>query len=525
MSAVIRAREEGASINARRFGVVGDGVTDDTAALEAALVAVGVGGALHLQRGMNCRITDEVDFATAGVTLIGYRGAKITKDAAFVGSCMLRILAPGVTLDSLELDGTDQADDGIITSAGVAEGFTARGLRVYDCAYGISANSNDRVLIEGCHIDACASYCIRVHNIAGVAANDDIRIIGNRLDQRAQNAATSLNPCLLVRGAEAFPTTNVHIRGNVMLHVNDPTNSAAMGCEVRFGDGVEFVGNTCTGGAMLISCAASKNFTITGNVGIGQTFYCIEVASISASICKDVTVTGNTIRGNGILGYAIGLQGTVAGCSGCVVSGNAISGVEKYGVFSNDVWDDLTITGNAVKYADASAAQYGIYLLGTAARPIEQVTIAGNMLHGGGVGEKAIYLLNVNSATVSGNVCPGWAENGVYLSVAATVTMDDIAIVGNTLTPGGANAIGKSVAGTMGNRVTASRNAGFRLTNSLGSDILNYAADQFEAWGTGTPEGFVTAAPGSVFRRTNGGAGQALYIKESGTGNTGWVAK
>lgn len=43
--------------------------------------------------------------------------------------------------------------------------------------------------------------------------------------------------------------------------------------------------------------------------------------------------------------------------------------------------------------------------------------------------------------------------------------------------------------------------------------------------GTGTPEGAVTASAGSMFLRTDGGAGTTLYIKESGTGNTGWVAK
>ena len=43
--------------------------------------------------------------------------------------------------------------------------------------------------------------------------------------------------------------------------------------------------------------------------------------------------------------------------------------------------------------------------------------------------------------------------------------------------------------------------------------------------GTGSPEGVVTATVGSVFLRTNGGASTTLYVKESGTGNTGWVAK
>ena len=43
--------------------------------------------------------------------------------------------------------------------------------------------------------------------------------------------------------------------------------------------------------------------------------------------------------------------------------------------------------------------------------------------------------------------------------------------------------------------------------------------------GTGSPEGVVTANVGWLYLRTDGGSGTTLYIKESGTGNTGWVAK
>lgn len=42
---------------------------------------------------------------------------------------------------------------------------------------------------------------------------------------------------------------------------------------------------------------------------------------------------------------------------------------------------------------------------------------------------------------------------------------------------------------------------------------------------TGSPEGAVTAPVGSIALRTDGGAGTSFYVKESGTGNTGWVGK
>jgi len=43
--------------------------------------------------------------------------------------------------------------------------------------------------------------------------------------------------------------------------------------------------------------------------------------------------------------------------------------------------------------------------------------------------------------------------------------------------------------------------------------------------GTGSPETVVTAGIGSLYLRTDGGAGTTLYIKESGAGNTGWIGK
>ncbi len=42
---------------------------------------------------------------------------------------------------------------------------------------------------------------------------------------------------------------------------------------------------------------------------------------------------------------------------------------------------------------------------------------------------------------------------------------------------------------------------------------------------TGSPEGVVTAPVGSIVTRADGGANTTLYVKESGSGNTGWVAK
>ena len=44
-------------------------------------------------------------------------------------------------------------------------------------------------------------------------------------------------------------------------------------------------------------------------------------------------------------------------------------------------------------------------------------------------------------------------------------------------------------------------------------------------WRDTSPETVITATVGSLWLRTDGGAGTTLYVKETGTGNTGWAAK
>lgn len=41
--------------------------------------------------------------------------------------------------------------------------------------------------------------------------------------------------------------------------------------------------------------------------------------------------------------------------------------------------------------------------------------------------------------------------------------------------------------------------------------------------GTGSPEGVVTASPGATYQQIDNGIFVAQWIKQSGSGNTGWV--
>lgn len=63
-----------------------------------------------------------------------------------------------------------------------------------------------------------------------------------------------------------------------------------------------------------------------------------------------------------------------------------------------------------------------------------------------------------------------------------------------------------------------------RVTNTY--SIQFRPGDGTVLWttGSGSPEGAVTAVVGSLYTHTDGGASTTLYVKESGSGNTGWRA-
>lgn len=73
--------------------------------------------------------------------------------------------------------------------------------------------------------------------------------------------------------------------------------------------------------------------------------------------------------------------------------------------------------------------------------------------------------------------------------------------------------------------VVANGASTFRWTNTFSTNFRPGAGTATWTAGAGTPEGNVTAVVGSMYTRTDGGANTTLYVKESGTGNTGWVAK
>jgi len=118
-----------------------------------------------------------------------------------------------------------------------------------------------------------------------------------------------------------------------------------------------------------------------------------------------------------------------------------------------------------------------------------------------------------------------WLSNATYFTNDISATDTDVYVA-----PGGAG----------GARYLALSGADFipQTTNvkSIGSNTYRwaeswatkvYAGDSTCFWtsGAGSPEGVVTAPVGSLYTDRTGSTSTTLYVKTSGSGNTGWTAK
>lgn len=138
--------------------------------------------------------------------------------------------------------------------------------------------------------------------------------------------------------------------------------------------------------------------------------------------------------------------------------------------------------------------------------------IRDNQFKGGGSTTSGQYMFRLNNASLSGQI-----QNNLF-GMSGSINRFLVSIA-------------PASAGFFYDNTNASR-AQYSAINQFGNIKFQTGHIAFDATnevkilvGTATPEGAVTGGVGSLFLRTDGGAGTVLYVKESGTGNTGWVAK
>jgi hypothetical protein len=165
--------------------------------------------------------------------------------------------------------------------------------------------------------------------------------------------------------------------------------------------------------------------------------------------------------------------------------------------------NDIQINDNQVLYYVNETNQRSAIVLNPAVAPMNGAILKGNVVHGGLGG--------------------GTLESGIKVG-AASYACDKVIISGNTID--GCTGAEIKLNGTMTTAPIVTDNLVSADVASVGNFIqIGGQGSRRTFQGTGTPQGVVRAGIGSQFQRTDGGAGTTLYVKESGTGNTGWIAK
>lgn len=134
-----------------------------------------------------------------------------------------------------------------------------------------------------------------------------------------------------------------------------------------------------------------------------------------------------------------------------------------------------------------------------------------------GSGETALYFKNAGSSTT------GWKP--LYLDKTTNQVFE-----GNITTQDTLKTLYIETA-SPGNAIQLLENTyvggGLQVSGDLdvmGGDIELFGT-KLITYGSGAPEGAVSAPVGCLYLRIDGGVGSTLYVKQSGTGNTGWAAK
>lgn len=234
---------------------------------------------------------------------------------------------------------------------------------------------------------------------------------------------------------------------------------------------------------------------------------------------------------------------TSTGCHwNSVNTGSDAAVVHVTGVGSGDAPEFVSFLGGSIKAANAS-------MFGIVANGFTSLTLDGTHIEGSAAGASAFVGVYARSTTTANHIKSVSINNCIFKNFGlAGVFFDgttgaefiyDARVTNCTFDSTVAAAMANAI---MWNSVSTPYNA-VRKATSTGNRIVGNVTTMYGAYPdvpiliggsdgpgaiyscNGTPESAITANIGSAAFRRDGGANTTLYVKESGSGNTGWVAK
>jgi hypothetical protein len=414
--------------NVKAFGATGDGVTDDSTAVQAAATAA-TGNALFIPTGTY--IVKGIN-VPANTRLFGPGTLKLKALSALDGSPILNINGNGVTIDGVSFDGnrSNQAADGFSDSFNTGANNTGRAYRAaikcdsktdltvrnstFTATYGGGIVTKDcsRVMINGNHARNLN------FEFAWIGGSDgditDINIINNQADTLASGDGT-----VQANGILVYKCSRFALSGNNIYNV-ERSHIKIEGCSHGSFNNNTLHTQTLTGGWPAITVQSSSGTNL-------------DVA--------DISISGNTMTGTGA-GITVnpGSTGTakrVSVSSNVINSTTGSSGLEYCILFgANAVHEDINISNNVCK----DIKSVGIYLNGSSSSVSSRIKILGNTLYGnGGGGQQGMYFHGeFDGLTVENNYVAHFSESsggdGVISSDGDTIT--NLLLRGNSIFSG-----------------------------------------------------------------------------------------
>jgi hypothetical protein len=485
------------AVNVKDYGAKGDGVTDDTTAFQSAVVS----GALQVFVPQGTYICNKINIP-AYVHIIGAgRESAIVKykSSATTNISMFQFLnSSGAIADNkyanrisnLTLEGTV-----------VDDGFDE--FRHLILCQGISHFTIDNCILRGFQGDGLS---IRNGNIEAENINVIVQnclFDGTNNDQRNGISITGATH-VVIEGCFFTNITRSNMPGAIDIEPNSDYTFAEINSIVIRDNYFSNIGGNVGAASVFIPIDSQdftvehpKNITIENNVfeDVYRGFF---VGQLQDNDITDTNPNINVIAANNHVHDASDRAFWVYGVKGVLLMNNSFKDCEE---------------GSRVGWSDNF-------------RKVLDVQLQNNtFVRNGTTGGYAVQVYNSDRVYFYNNRFEdiGLTDGSFGVPVNfGSGTSNDVRFVNNTIL----NSSSRSTAAVTATGATAVNydTSILQMNDYAGlSDNATIAPQWYS--GAGTPEGSIKAYIGSIYVNTTGGTGTTFYIKESGTGNTGWVAK
>jgi hypothetical protein len=375
----------------RDFGAVGDGTTDDTRAINAALFG---GGEIYFPPGTYC-VTSAIEVASP-VTLRGAgRTQSIIKMTTSGPVSTISVSSSNVSVFGLTIEGPKSSNAYDPKETGISarkKDSTLTDITIRDCSvlgYGYSGVELDHVthaVLSGNHISRIGYQAIRCLSCSHIIASH------NFIESVGPGEAPDYNAYgITFTHSEKTPTTenpaSTHCIADANTIVDIPSWA---GLDSHTGSFITFSNNQIENCRIGIHAAAVEDtndtvchVTITGNALVaGDSKHLhsgIIVHGNKKSYAYNVVVANNALDGYGVAGPEGGAGAIVCYCAGgAAITGNSVHHFEGAGIVLHNYNTTFVCSGNLINFAGSGSGAYAI----SARADHNSGVISGNCLTG-----------------------------------------------------------------------------------------------------------------------------------------------